>query len=257
MYLKYEVRVPVLRNRHHGQRKRLSTTTDIYNGSTRFIPNRMDQVYTVLAIIYGIISSEMVSAFALKVIKIHTWQIRSRQSSNICILRDQNNQDQDEIIQSAIPIQPQPPSQYVQQEQLLEVVSRIGADTIASLSISERTKRAMLAEAVEDEIFACTEQLIDLVKEQQENNVKDDGNQSELNQRQRTAAIEDKIRDLRERNHFLQGQYNDLVSGRSSSLLNTVNSVGDSTAMASAELNDAIGKESNIDNDDANYDQFN
>ena len=113
----------------------------------------------------------------------------------------------------------------------------------------------MLAEAVEDEIFACTEQLIDLVNEKQENDSKGDRSQAELTTRQ-TKNIERKIRELRERNQFLQSQYNDLVSGRSSSLLNTVNSVGDSTIIDDANSSKKINDddvESNLDVDDASY----
>jgi 4-diphosphocytidyl-2C-methyl-D-erythritol kinase len=147
----------------------------------------------------------------------------------------------------------------VQQEQLLEVVSRIGADSISLLSIPERTKRAMLAEAVEDEIFSCTEQLIDLVNEQLDHDSSNiNSSQSSLNQRQK-KDIANKIIDLRERNQFLQAQYNDLVSGRSSSLLNTVNSVGVSTNQLDG-LNsptDNDGRPRNNDNDEANNTQFN
>jgi hypothetical protein len=255
-----EGRITLVMKRQHGQKKRLCTAPQIQNGDTsRSFTNRRDQLFIFLAIICGIFSLDMTSALSTSFRRKSRFANSQIRSPNICILCDQQNQDQDETIQSAIPIQPLPPSQYVQQEQLLEIVSRIGAETIASLSISERTKRAMLAEAVEDEIFACTEQMIDLVNEQQENDVIDDSNQSELSSRQNTI-IENKIRDLKERNHFLQGQYNDLVSGRSSSLLNTVNSIGDSTTIedsySSVEQNNTDG-EIKFDSDDASYNQFN
>jgi archaellum component FlaC len=103
-------------------------------------------------------------------------------------------------------------SRLVQQEQLFEELSRENAETIASLSISERAKRAMLAEVVEDEIFSVTEQMIDLV---QRFEAQSDG----------IEKFEKQVKALKTRNSFLQQQYNDLVSGRPSSLLNTVDSV--------------------------------
>ena len=154
-------------------------------------------------------------------------------------------------MQSEIPMEPLPSSQYVQQEQLLEMVSRIGADTIASLPISERTKRAMLAEAVEDEIFVCTEQIIDLVQEQQDADFRNDSNQSASISRQK-KDISNEIRDLKERNQYLQGQYNDLVSGRPSMLLNTVDSFDDSTNLGGS-YSTGNDSESNIHDDDASY----
>lgn len=103
------------------------------------------------------------------------------------------------------------PSRLVQQEQLFEELSRKNADTIAALSISERTKRAMLAEVVEDEIFMVSEQIVDLV---QKNGGKSD-----------TENYEEQVKELKSRNVFLQQLYRDLVSGRPSSLLNSVDSV--------------------------------
>ena len=185
-------------------------------------------------------------------------------SSNRYVLYEGQNSEHDKIvIQSAIPMEPLPSSQYVQQEQLLEVVSRIGADSIASLSISERTKRAMLAEAVEDEIFFCTEQMIDLVNEQLEHdttNSNSDNNQSASKTRPK-KNIEVEMLDLRERNQFLQTQYNDLVSGRPSSLLNTVNSIGGSTNLLNGSNspmidNDDDDGQSKSGNDDASQTQF-
>ena len=238
--------------------------------------NRWNQIFIiVLMLVCGNISFDMTSAFTtmnfIQMISTFTFQkeshrclansqmmIRSRRrrpsSSNICtVLYDQPNQNQNEMIKPS-----SSSSQYVQQEQLLEVVARIGAETIASLSISERTKRAMLAEAVEDEIFAGTEQLIDLVNERQKTNNDvaiddddDENNPSELNSRNKNIGIEDQIRDLRERNQFLQGQYNDLVSGRSSSLLNTVNSVGAEDPMSVDGESNHMGNEN-----DASYNQF-
>lgn len=96
----------------------------------------------------------------------------------------------------------------ISQEMLLEELARIGADKIASLSISERTKRAMLAEAVEDEIFRVTERLERLLFA--------DGTLPEKH-RERAAELVAKTK-------LLQLQYNELVSGTSSSVLNALES---------------------------------
>ena len=94
------------------------------------------------------------------------------------------------------------------QEMLLEELSRIGAERIASMSIAERTKRAMLAEAVEDEIFRATEKLESLLSA--------DGTLPETH---RELATE-----LAAKTKALQVQYNELVSGTSSSVLNALES---------------------------------
>jgi hypothetical protein len=101
------------------------------------------------------------------------------------------------------------------QEKSMERISQIGADKIATLSIPERTKRAMLAEAIEDEMFVATEQLEDLYQGSDDNNALSDQNRG-------TA------RELTQRIASLQSQYNELVSGRSSSVLNVLESaIGD------------------------------
>jgi hypothetical protein len=101
------------------------------------------------------------------------------------------------------------------QEKSMERISQIGADKIATLSIPERTKRAMLAEAIEDEMFVATEQLEDLYQGSDDDNSLSDQNRG-------TA------RELTQRIASLQSQYNELVSGRSSSVLNVLESaIGD------------------------------
>ena len=92
------------------------------------------------------------------------------------------------------------------QEMLMEQLSARGAARIAKLSVRERTKRAMLAEAVEDQIFANTERL--------ENLLEADGT---LPPAKRQQAI-----DLASRTKTLQVQYKELVSGESSSVLNAL-----------------------------------
>jgi hypothetical protein len=101
----------------------------------------------------------------------------------------------------------------VQQEQLLEEISRKNAEKIAALSISERTKRAMLAEVVEDEIFTVSQQIVDLVLQNEAQSV--------------VEKYDEVMKELNYRNFFLQQQYNDLVTGRPSSLLLSVDSVTD------------------------------
>jgi hypothetical protein len=108
------------------------------------------------------------------------------------------------------------------QEKSMERVSQVGADKIAALSIPERTKRAMLAEAIEDEMFVATEQLEDLYDGNDANSVSD--------QNRGTA------RELTQRIASLQSQYNELVSGRSSSVLNVLES-----AIGQTDSNDTDG----------------
>ena len=258
----------ISRKGRHRQRERTISSSDIYHGGLSY---RRENASTAVSVIFVIISISSTLAFSLnsrhgmirtiplRIEAPHTHApIVSTKLSNVSILHEGKNPDRDEIMQAASPIEPLPSSQYVQQEQLLEVISRIGADTIATLSISERTKRAMLAEAVEDEIFSCTEQIIDLVNEQLEYDVNNDNsNQSALNTRQK-SDIKSEIVDLQERNQFLQSQYNDLVSGRPSSLLNTVNSVGASTAFDGLNYPiDDVDGTSKADSDGADFTQFN
>lgn len=92
------------------------------------------------------------------------------------------------------------------QEKIMEALSRNGADKIASLSIQERTRRAMLAEAIEDEIFANTERLESLL---------DDDGTLPVQHRERAVSIAKKTKSL-------QVQYQELVSGGESSVLNSV-----------------------------------
>lgn len=90
------------------------------------------------------------------------------------------------------------------QENIMEMASLAGAEEIAKLDIQERTKRAMLAESVEDRIFELTDELESLVKE----------NNGVLEGDAREEAVE-----LAKQTKALQIQYDDLVNGRPSSLL--------------------------------------
>lgn len=90
-----------------------------------------------------------------------------------------------------------------EQEMLLESMSLKGAAAVAKMSIPERTKRAMLAEAVEDQIFDLTEELEGLVEE--------DGNIA-VDKREKAVDLAKQVKGL-------QGQYDDLVNGKPSSIL--------------------------------------
>jgi hypothetical protein len=90
------------------------------------------------------------------------------------------------------------------QEMKMEMSSLTGAKAIAKLNINERTKRAMLAEAVEDRIFEITEEIELLVTR----------NEGILEGDQREEAVE-----LAKQTKALQEQYDDLVNGRPSFLL--------------------------------------
>jgi hypothetical protein len=90
------------------------------------------------------------------------------------------------------------------QENIMEMASLQGAEEIAKLDIDERTKRAMLAEQVEDRIFELVDELEQMV---QKNNGVLEGDVKE-------EAVE-----LAKQTKALQNQYEDLVNGRPSSLL--------------------------------------
>lgn len=82
-------------------------------------------------------------------------------------------------------------------EGVLEGISKQGAHNLSSVSLAERTKRALLAEQVEDQIFANIYEL------EQCNTAKD------------AKMIISQTRNLRR-------QYDELVSGEGSSMLNTM-----------------------------------
>jgi hypothetical protein len=94
----------------------------------------------------------------------------------------------------------------------LEQLSRLGSDKISKMSISERAKRAMLAEAIEDNIFSKEIQLDELMGES--GTIPTD---PELLQQCRDISIQIKE---------AQMQYEALVSGEQSALLNSLESLG-------------------------------
>jgi murein L,D-transpeptidase YcbB/YkuD len=90
------------------------------------------------------------------------------------------------------------------QEIIMENVCRKGADKIRALDISERTKRALLAETIEDYIFEMTDELEQLFA---------------------SNKIERAV-DLAKQVKRLQVQYQELVSGQPSPLLESLKSLG-------------------------------
>lgn len=95
-------------------------------------------------------------------------------------------------------------------EAFMEGASAKGADKVREMSIEERTKRAMLAEAVEDRIFSMYDDLEGLLK---------DGVPVSDEDR-------DEIQSLAQEIKASQSQYENLVSGEPSSMLGTINEIG-------------------------------
>ena len=129
--------------------------------------------------------------------------------STATITRYQSNTDsnEDDMVFSS----PQERSEAQrQQEMIFEDLSLKGAKQIAQMEIPERAKRAMLAEAVEDRIFELTEFLESLVDEQ-----------GMIAEEDRPRAV-----DVAKQTKNLQLQYNDLVSGNPSTILDALNAIG-------------------------------
>lgn len=94
------------------------------------------------------------------------------------------------------------------QEKLLETMSLLGAEEIAKMNVSERTTRAMLAEAVEDRIFQLQDNLEQL-----------SGGEVPVDESVKAQCVEI-AKDIRRS----QIQYNELVSGAQSDLLDSMKS---------------------------------
>ncbi len=94
-----------------------------------------------------------------------------------------------------------------QQEEFLERESKNGADKVRLMSIEERTKRAMLAEAAEDRIMQFSDELDALLGE--------DGMPKSEEDREEVVRLCEQIK-------ATQSQYSALVNGEDSSLLNTL-----------------------------------
>lgn len=96
----------------------------------------------------------------------------------------------------------------------MEMSSIAGADAIRKLDLQERTKRAMLAEAVEDRIFELVDDLEELVRKS--------GGLENL-----TDEIKEEAVEMAKQTKALQIQYDDLVNGRPSPLLDLGGTTGD------------------------------
>lgn len=83
-----------------------------------------------------------------------------------------------------------------------------GADRVKAMNIPERAKRAMLTEALEDQIFELTEQLEGFVDEE-----------GKITDREKAVEIASTTKSL-------QIQYNDLVSGKPSAILDALSTMG-------------------------------
>lgn len=102
-------------------------------------------------------------------------------------------------------------TQQQTKEMLLEELSMSGAGKIAILSIPERAKRALLAEAIEDRIIRLTEEVDQMI-----------GVDGGLSQDLREKVIE-----AATRMKDLQIQYDELVSGKPSSVLTVLDALGE------------------------------
>jgi hypothetical protein len=105
-------------------------------------------------------------------------------------------------------------AQNSSQEARLEQLAKIGAARVAKMDIPERAKRAMLAEAIEDSIFQYEIELEELIGES--GIIPTD---PQLREQCQSIAMQIKAS---------QDQYEALVSGLPSPLLNTLDSLGGS-----------------------------
>jgi hypothetical protein len=98
-----------------------------------------------------------------------------------------------------------------QQDTILENMSVKGAKAIAGMEVPERAKRAILAEAVEDQIFELNEKLDGFFDEN-----------GMIAEESREKAVE-----IAKATKSLQIQYNDLVTGQKSPILDALNAMED------------------------------
>lgn len=94
-----------------------------------------------------------------------------------------------------------------EQQEFLEKTAQDGAAVVRKMSIEERTKRAMLAEATEDRMIALIDDLDELLGE--------DGLPKKVEDREEAVSIAKEIKASQE-------QYKALVNGEPSSLLDTL-----------------------------------
>jgi hypothetical protein len=98
-----------------------------------------------------------------------------------------------------------------QQEMILESMSVNGAKAVAKMEVHERAKRAQLAEVVEDQIFDLNEKLDAFVDEN-----------GMVAEESREEVVE-----IAKATKSLQNQFNDLVTGQKSPILDALNEMGD------------------------------
>lgn len=111
----------------------------------------------------------------------------------------------------------------------MESASISGADLIAQMSIMERTKRAMLAEAVEDRIFSLQDDLDTLILSDNSDGLipKDE-------------TLREQCVDLAKQIKAAQGQYRELVSGESSGMLQKFESLGNTMMSSGSRGNNEV-----------------
>jgi hypothetical protein len=95
-------------------------------------------------------------------------------------------------------------------EVFMEYASQNGADKVRSMSTEERTRRAMLAEAVEDRIYTMYDEMEGLLTDGVPAN----------------EADREEIRSLAEEIKASQSRYQGLVAGEPSITLGTINEIG-------------------------------
>ena len=96
-------------------------------------------------------------------------------------------------------------------EMVLDELSMSGASKIATISIPERAKRALLAEATEDQIIRLTDEMEQMI-----------GVDGIISKEYR-----EKVTETATRMKELQIQYDELVSGKPSSVLAVLDALGD------------------------------
>ena len=96
-------------------------------------------------------------------------------------------------------------------EMVLDELSMSGASKIATISIPERAKRALLAEAIEDQIIRLTDEMEQMI-----------GVDGIISKEYR-----EKVTETATRMKELQIQYDELVRGKPSSVLAVLDALGD------------------------------
>jgi hypothetical protein len=115
------------------------------------------------------------------------------------------------------------------QEADLEAMSSRGSARIARLDVAERTKRALLAEAVENRIFALQQDLLELAQ----------------NNGPYSAA---KV--VAQQIQLAQSQYRELVSGDPSDMLRAYESLAASSSSSAGSSSSSSDENNDVDADD-------